>query len=352
MTNRTNSNFYQIAKTDTNGNVVGLQNVSIANLSITGGNPGQVLTTDGAGTLTWGPGGGGGTALQPQIEWAATVGSGTTYTDANLATFIDGTYAAVYVNGVLLTTAEYTITGTTLTINNALIGGETVTVGPAGAGGTVTSIATTQVDSSALGFTLTGGPITTTGTVTLNVPSANTLKTALNINGYPALNGNGQYYLSGDGTWQPTIAIRSYLMAHGGKLQPGIYPANTAIVFSRVEVSNGGIAYNTTTGVLTLPAGSVYRLTATLQSSVNSSQFASGDITFIWQHAGNSQPVYANTETFADSYAGGSTFITTQATNEIIVAPTAVMTLKVAMFYPMNAALYDVNYVRLIAQQL
>jgi len=349
--NKTNSNFYQIATTDpVTGNVTGITVGNVANLHIAGGTAGQVLTTNGSGTLTWGPGGGGG-AIQPIIEWPAVAGLNTTYTNANLATFIDGTYAAVYVNGTLLTTAEYSIVGTTLTINNGLIGGETVSVGPAGAGGTVTSIATTQVDPSALGFTLTGGPITTSGTVTLNVPSATALKTTLGINGYPTLSGNAQQYLAGDGTWQPTITLRSYLQAHGGGLTPGIYPANTALVYETVDASNG-ITYNTTTGVLTLPAGSVYRCTATLQSSVNSSQFASGDITFIWQHAGNSQPVYADTETLADSFAGGSTYMTSQATNEIVVAATTTLNLKVALYYPINAALYDLNFTRLIVQQL
>jgi hypothetical protein len=62
--------------------------------------------------------------------------------------------------------------------------------------------------------------------------------------------------------------------------------------------------------------------------------------------------VYANTETTADSFAGGSTFMSSQATNEIVVAPLTTMDLKVAMFYEMNTTLYDLNYVRLIAQQI
>jgi hypothetical protein len=49
--NRTNSNFYQIATTDpVTGNVTGITVGNVANLHIAGGNPGQVLTTDGAGT--------------------------------------------------------------------------------------------------------------------------------------------------------------------------------------------------------------------------------------------------------------------------------------------------------------
>lgn len=350
MTNRTNSNFYQIAKTDTNGNVVGLQNVGIANLSITGGNPGQVLTTDGTGNLSWGPGGGGG-IIQPQIEWAAIPGAGTTYTNANLATFVDGTYAAVYVNGVLLTTSEYSIAGTTLTINNALVGGETVSVGPAGAGGTVSNVATTQVDPSSLGFTLSGGPITSTGTITLNVPNAATLKTALNISGYPPLNGNGQYYLAGNGAWVQATP-KGYLMATGGGLLPApIHPANTTLVFDTV-VCNSVISYNSTTGILALPSAGVYRLVATLQSTVSGTTYGSGDITFEWRHASNSQPLIANMETTADSFGSGSTYVGTQATNELIYVANSAINVRVATVYDMNNSMNDVNYVRLIAQQL
>ncbi len=48
--------------------------------------------------------------------------------------------------------------------------------GPAGAGSDLTSIST---DGAGLGFSLTGGPITSSGTVTLNVPSTATLATSL-----------------------------------------------------------------------------------------------------------------------------------------------------------------------------
>jgi hypothetical protein len=66
--------------------------------------------------------------------------------------------------------------------------------GGGGATGTVSSIATAQVDPSALGFTLTGGPITTTGTATLGVPTAAALRTAIG-------DSNVSNVLRGDGTW-------------------------------------------------------------------------------------------------------------------------------------------------------
>jgi hypothetical protein len=85
---------------------------------------------------------------------------------------------------------DYVISGTTLTVNTLLTAGTVVSVGPTGTSttggggggtGTVTNIATSTVDPGALGFTLTGGPITTSGTVTLTVPSAAALSTALGI---------------------------------------------------------------------------------------------------------------------------------------------------------------------------
>lgn len=362
MTNqRTNSNFYQIAKTDANnGNVIGI-NVNVANLTITGGLPNQVLTTDGAGNLAWGPGGGGAGVSQPIIEFTGDVpgSTGQSFSDPNIANFLSNGYAAVYVNGALQRVGDYTITGSTLTINTPIGPNALVSVGPTGSGGTVTAVGTNAVDPSALGFTLTGGVITTTGIVTLGVPNANTLLNNLgvpanigNVAGYPPLNGNANTVLNGNGQWVQSPGIKSWLMAYGGGLSANIYPAGTAFKFETVVSSNTGINYDVNTGVLSLPGGSAYRLTGTLQSTVSGDSFASGDITFVWQYASNSMPIYANTQTTADSFGLGSTYIGTQATNEIIFAPVSNAEVKLAMATPMSTAMYDLNFVRLIAQQL
>lgn len=72
-----------------------------------------------------------------------------------------------------------------------------------GASGAVTNVATSTTDNSGLGFTLTGGPITTTGTVTLTTPSVANIRTGLNLGNVANLNldGNVANVLKGDGTW-------------------------------------------------------------------------------------------------------------------------------------------------------
>jgi hypothetical protein len=68
------------------------------------------------------------------------------------------------------------------------------------AAGTVTQVTT---GGSALGFALTGGPITTTGTITLTGPNATALRSTLGIGNVAniALNGQSTNYLKGDGSW-------------------------------------------------------------------------------------------------------------------------------------------------------
>jgi len=65
--NLTNANIYQIVNSDSNGNISSINstyvqglNATIANVHISGGANGQVLTTDGSGHLSWANGGGGG----------------------------------------------------------------------------------------------------------------------------------------------------------------------------------------------------------------------------------------------------------------------------------------------------
>jgi hypothetical protein len=68
------------------------------------------------------------------------------------------------------------------------------------AAGTVTQVTT---GGSALGFSLSGGPITTTGTITLSGPNATALRSSLGIGNVAniALNGQSTNYLKGDGSW-------------------------------------------------------------------------------------------------------------------------------------------------------
>lgn len=64
----------------------------------------------------------------------------------------------------------------------------------------VTNVATT---GSGLGFSLSGGPITNTGTITLTTPTDTALRASLNIGNVANinLNGNGSQVLAGNGAW-------------------------------------------------------------------------------------------------------------------------------------------------------
>jgi hypothetical protein len=243
------------------------------------------------------------TPIQPIIEWTAPVAANNqTFTDANLATFTDNTYAAVYLNGVFQRPQDYVISGTTLTVNTLLTAGTVVSVGPTGTStsggggsgvtqivagtgisvspiggtgvvtinatgsgtGTVTNIATSTVDTGGLGFTLTGGPITTSGTVTLTVPPLATLQTALGLGNiaYSNYNGNGLQVLGGGGVW---------------------VTANTGTVTS-IATSGSGLGFSlsggtiTTTGTVTLatPTDTALRTSLNIGNVANTNYNGNG----------------------------------------------------------------------------
>ena len=194
----------------------GIANLAVGNINITGGTFGQVLSTDGTGNLSWANGGSGGSGTRPQIPFTpATNAAGQTFTHPNVAAFFDSTYAAVYVNGVLLPTTQYTISGNVLTVATWLNTTDVIAVGPTGGGGgigTVSNIGTLTAPlnntvASTLGFSLTGGPITTTGNVTLNVPSVAELRFNANIGNVANANfdGNVSNILHGNGYWGPEL---------------------------------------------------------------------------------------------------------------------------------------------------
>jgi hypothetical protein len=310
--NRVNSNFFQIAKTDVNDDVWGV-NVDVANLQINGGTAGQVLTTNGVGNLSWTTGSGG--SQQPLIEFPITVaGSGQTFTDALLATFTNNTYASVYINGVLLKASEYSITGTTLTVNSFLNIADTVTVGATGAGGsggggsgTVTSVAT---GGSGLGFSLSGGPITTTGTVTLATPTDTALRTTLNIGNVANtnFNANGSEVLAGNGAWVAASTGTVTSIATGG----------SGLGFS---LSGGPIS---TTGTVTLatPTDLALRTTLNIGNVANTNyngnglQVLAGNGAWVTAGGGGT-PAGANTQIqFNDSGVFGAANITFNKIND------------------------------------
>lgn len=161
-------------------------------------------------------------------------------------------------------------TYTTETGVTQIIAGNNITItssGPGGSGaviinalgeeamGTVSNITTT---GSGLGFTLYGGPITTTGTIALQVPTATALRTNIGVGNIANLNlsGNGTQLLAGNGAW---VA------------QPGITPpggSNTQVQFNNAGGFSGSpnLTWNTSTSNLAI-VGNVIATNATISNT-------------------------------------------------------------------------------------
>ena len=140
-----NSNFWQIANADANtGNITGIKTANfsangaqvnlgaVGNIRISGGQLGNVLTTNGNGFVYWGPGGGGGGGgganIQPALEFTVIAnGVNQSFTDTAIFNLSSNAIAPVYVNGVLLLVSDFEINGDTLTIFGDLNTGDVVT---------------------------------------------------------------------------------------------------------------------------------------------------------------------------------------------------------------------------------
>lgn len=120
----------------------------VANVSILGGSAGRVLSTDGTGNLSWvaQSGGGGATVVPvPTIEFVAVAnGAGQVFTEANIANIASNTLCSTYVNGVLTTVADFTVSGEDLTLTRYINAGDVITVAAFG----VTNIAVTGAGGS------------------------------------------------------------------------------------------------------------------------------------------------------------------------------------------------------------
>lgn len=116
--------------TVTNFIALGTSNVGpVGNLTITGGSPGQVLTTDGSGTLTWttvSGGGGGGGGANITVDNFTGNGVETTYTLSVTPANIDQTQ--VNYNGVILLKNAYSLSGANITFDDAPANGAEIEV--------------------------------------------------------------------------------------------------------------------------------------------------------------------------------------------------------------------------------
>jgi hypothetical protein len=115
----------------------------VANVSILGGSAGRVLSTDGTGNLSWvTPAAGGGATVVPvpTMEFVvAANGAGQTFTNANIANILSNAQCSTYVNGALVTVADFSIAGSVMTVGRYLRTNDVVSIAPFG----VTNMAVT-----------------------------------------------------------------------------------------------------------------------------------------------------------------------------------------------------------------
>jgi hypothetical protein len=98
---------------------------AIANITITGGNAGEVIITDGAGNLSFG------TAINaiPAVYFSAPIsGNNQTFSNAVLSAYAANTDITLFYNGVLLENSFYTLSGDTITVNTELNSGDSIDI--------------------------------------------------------------------------------------------------------------------------------------------------------------------------------------------------------------------------------
>jgi hypothetical protein len=120
------------------GNIVGGVNFSNtvtdlgsnANVIITGGNIGEVLTTDGTGNLSWAAGGGSANLLSIPAVYFPVIATGNnqTFSDSNLALYQAADDMTVFYNGALLESGFYTLSGDTLTVTTPIRAGDSIDI--------------------------------------------------------------------------------------------------------------------------------------------------------------------------------------------------------------------------------
>lgn len=101
---------------------------NVANIKISGGTSGQVLTTDGNGTLSWTDSGSGFVTI-PAINFVApTTANNQSFSNVELLNYVSNTDVTLFLNGSLLDSGFYTLTGDTITITTPIDTGDSVDI--------------------------------------------------------------------------------------------------------------------------------------------------------------------------------------------------------------------------------
>jgi hypothetical protein len=302
--------------TSTGVNVNGTMNITgtatfngNANVKITGGSSGQLLTTDGLGNLSWG---------------AAPNGVAIVNGNSNVR---------VIANGNVVTSVAGNTNVFIVTNNAAVVG--------TGTGGNITGV------NIITGNVANVASITITGNIgNANVITGNTINVSnINVTGISTLGNVGNVRITGGSNNQvlttngsgnlnwatPTAATKDYINVRRSA-GLAVQTENTTWVFNNLVANSGSITYNTTTGNLLLTSGKVYRI------AVNSTEFvvpvgASPEyIQFRWIDDANVQLSAAGMGTVGGDVLGGSTTTLTAGpgTSEFIYAPTATGNIRLA----------------------
>ena len=98
----------------------------VGNVYVGGGNSGEVLTTDGSGSLSWSVVGL--YTVPPVYITAVAAGNNQTFSNTILASYNSNTEMTVFYNGALLENTYYTLVGDTITVNIPLAVGDGIDV--------------------------------------------------------------------------------------------------------------------------------------------------------------------------------------------------------------------------------
>jgi len=208
------------------------------------GSAGQFLSTNGSATLSWSSTSAGvsnfsagSTGFTPSSPTSGAVTLAGTLNVAN-----GGTGQTSYTNGQILigNTSGNTLSKTTLTAGSGVTisnGTGTITISATGLGGTVTSVATA---GSVNGITLTGGTITSTGTITLGGTLSGVSLTSQVSGTLPVANGGT------GGTSQATAQSALDVPSRGGSGASGTW----GISISGNAATATNVAYSGLTGAV------------------------------------------------------------------------------------------------------
>jgi hypothetical protein len=208
----------------------------VGNVSITGGNIGEVLSTDGAGNLSWTPNPI--YTVPPVYLVAPTAGNNQVFSNTILASYTSNTEMTVFYNGALLENTYYTLSGDEITVNIPLQTGDGIDVVTTVAA-TVNSIVSSGYGNSNVAAYLpsyTGALTSLVADVTTTANVNASIVNATDINATTLSLGTGNLQLTDNiiSSTADTITI--------DPLGDGT-PAGNVVVSGNLQVS-GNITYN------------------------------------------------------------------------------------------------------------